>query len=41
VNGATIPFHIQRYVNNSLTLDVELTSSTVNSGISDTQFSVQ
>ncbi len=41
VNGATIPFHIQRYVNNSLTLDVELTSSTVNSDISDTQFSVQ
>src|SRR6266550_5153226 len=29
VNGAAIPFHIQRYVNNSLMLDVQLTSATV------------
>jgi hypothetical protein len=41
VNGATIPFRIQRYVNNTLMLDVQLTSASVNSSISDSQFSVQ
>jgi len=41
VNGAMIPFHIQRYVNNSLRLDIQLVSTSVNSGISDSQFSLQ
>ena len=41
VNGAQIPFHIQRYVNDSLALDIQLTSASVNSGISDNTFSVQ
>lgn len=40
VNGAQIPFHIQRYVNNSLTLDVQLTSASVNTGVSDNNFSL-
>jgi hypothetical protein len=41
INGATIPFHIQRYVNNSLVLDIQLTSAIVNSGIPDSQFKLQ
>jgi hypothetical protein len=41
VNGVRIPFHIQRYVNNSLMLDVQLTSVALNSGVSDNQFAVQ
>jgi hypothetical protein len=41
VSGATIPFRTQRYVNNNLMLDVQLTSATLNSGISDSQFAVQ
>jgi hypothetical protein len=41
VNGAIVPFHIQRYVNNSLMLDIQLASATLNSGISDNQFAVQ
>jgi hypothetical protein len=41
VNGAQIPFHIQRYVNDSLMLDVQITSATINSGIPDSNFSVQ
>jgi len=41
VNGATIPFHIQRYVNNSLTLDIQLSSATINSGLSDSLFNIQ
>jgi len=41
VNGAQIPFHIQRYVNNSLALDIQLSSVTLNADISDNNFSVQ
>jgi len=41
VSGATIPFHIQRYVNNSLALDIQVTSAIVNSGIPDSQFTLQ
>jgi hypothetical protein len=41
VNGVTIAFHIQRFVNNSLMLDVQLASANINSGLSDNQFSVQ
>jgi hypothetical protein len=40
-NGAAIPFHVQRYVNNNLVLDIELTSVSLNSGVSDNQFTVQ
>ena len=40
-NGAAIPFHIQRFVNNNLMLDIQLASATLNSGISDSQFAVQ
>lgn len=41
VNGAMIPFHIQRYVNNSLTLDVQLTSASLNLGVADSNFNVR
>jgi hypothetical protein len=40
VNGAMIPFHIQRYVNDSLLLDIQLTSASINTGISDSNFSL-
>ncbi len=41
VSGSMIPFHIQRYVNNSLMLDIQLTSASLNSGVSDNLFKVQ
>jgi hypothetical protein len=41
VGGAMIPFHIQRYVNHVLALDVQLTSATVSSGIPDSDFNLQ
>jgi hypothetical protein len=41
VNGAMIPYQIQRYVNNNLMLDVQLTSAIINSGITDDHFNVQ
>jgi len=41
VNGAMIPFHIQRYVYNGLTLDIQLASAGINSGIPDSQFKLQ
>jgi len=41
VNGALVPFHIQRYVNTDLTIDVQVTSVAINSGISDDVFSTQ
>jgi hypothetical protein len=41
VGGAQIPFHIQRYVNDSLMLDVQITSASINTGVSDSNFSVQ
>jgi hypothetical protein len=41
VTGAMVPFRIRKYVNNSLVLDVQLTSAVLNSGISDSQFAVQ
>lgn len=40
VQGTQIPFHIQRYVNDGLVLDVQLTSASVNTGVSDNNFSV-
>ena len=41
VNGAQIPFHIQKYLNNSLTLDFQAQSVTLNSGLTATAFSAQ
>jgi hypothetical protein len=38
VSGAQIPFRIQKYINNSLTLDVQFSSATLNSGLSASSF---
>jgi hypothetical protein len=40
VNGAQVPFHIQKYLNNSLTIDFQPTSVTFNSGLTASSFSL-
>lgn len=41
VNGVQIPFHIQRLTNGGLALDLVVTSATLNSGLTDSQFNLQ
>lgn len=41
VNGAQVPFHIQCYLNNSLTLDIQIQTATLNSGLTASDFAVQ
>jgi hypothetical protein len=41
VSGALIPFHIQKFLNNSLLLDFEVQSTAINSGLSASEFGVQ
>jgi hypothetical protein len=41
VNGERIPFHLQRFLNNGLTLDLQFDNATLNTGLSPTEFSVQ
>lgn len=41
VNGAQVPFHIQKFFNNNLLLDFQVQSVTPNSGLSASAFSVQ
>ena len=41
VSGIQIPFHFQRIFNNSLNLDVSVTSASINAGLSDTVFTLQ
>ena len=38
VNGIEVPFHIQRLISGSLSVDVIVTKAAVNQGLSDTQF---
>jgi len=40
VSGSPIPFHIQRFMNNSLSLDLQFESATLNSGLSSSTFLV-
>jgi len=40
VNGQQIPFHIQKFLNNTLLLDIQLDSATVNTGVPSTTFGV-
>lgn len=40
VNGAHVPFHVQKFVNNSLFLDLQFDSATLNSGLSSSTFAV-
>jgi hypothetical protein len=39
VNGAQIPFHIQKFINYSLALELEFQTATINSGLSTSDFS--
>jgi hypothetical protein len=39
VNGVSVPFRIQQLLNNSLTLDLTVTSAGINQGLTDTDFS--
>ena len=39
VNGVRIPFHVQQLINGGLALDVVVTNATLNSGLTDSQFS--
>src|SRR5712691_5199620 len=41
VNGVQVPFHIQRYLNNSLIFDFQLETATLNSGLTASAFAVQ
>jgi hypothetical protein len=41
VNGVQVPFHVQRYLNNSLVLDLQFSSASLNSGLSAASFQIQ
>lgn len=41
VNGIPVAFHLQKYVNNSLVLDLNLNSVTVNAGVTPASFEIQ
>jgi len=41
VQGASVPYHIQKYIQNGLALDVTVTGVQVNSGLSATDFQAQ
>jgi len=40
VNGAQIPFHVQKFLNNSLVLEIQLETASVNSGLTAAAFTV-
>jgi len=40
VSGAQIPFHIQKFLNNSLLLDLQVQNAAINSGLSVNTFSI-
>jgi hypothetical protein len=41
VNGVQIPFHVQKFLNNSLMLDIQLQTATLNSGLAASAFAIQ
>lgn len=41
VNGAQVPFRVQKYLNNSLVLDLQFQTVTLNTGLSASAFSTQ
>jgi hypothetical protein len=41
VNGVELPFHVQRYVNNSLVLDIQVKTATFNGGLTASALSAQ
>lgn len=38
VNGVQVPFHIQKFLQRTLTLDLAVTSATINAGLRDSDF---
>jgi hypothetical protein len=40
VNGMQIPFHVQKFLNNGLILDLQFSSAAINTGLSATEFAV-
>ena len=41
INGAQIPFHVQKFLNNSLLLDLQFESASLNTGLAASTFTVQ
>jgi hypothetical protein len=41
VNGTKVPFHVEKYLNNGLILDLQFQSAAINSGLSLTTFAAQ
>jgi hypothetical protein len=41
VSGAQVPFHVQKFLNGTLLLDIELQTVALNSGIAATAFTIQ
>jgi hypothetical protein len=41
VNGAQVPFHVQKYMNNGLILDLQFQSAALNTGLSTSSFTPQ
>jgi hypothetical protein len=41
VSGIAVPMHVQKYVNNSLALDFQLTNTTLNSGLPASAFAIE
>lgn len=41
INGLHIPFHLQKFLNNGLVLDIQLRTVSLNTGLSASEFSVQ
>ncbi len=40
LNGAQVPFHVQKFLNNSLLLDFQADSVTFNTGLTASSFSL-
>ena len=41
VNGFQVPFRVQKFLNNTLTLDLQFQSATLNSGLTSAAFTVE
>src|SRR4029077_19079239 len=41
VNGVQVPFHVQKYLNNNLMLDIQLQAATLNTGLTASAFAIQ
>jgi hypothetical protein len=40
VNGVQVPFHVQKFLNNSLVLDLQFATAVLNTGLAASQFQV-